>query len=165
MGIRPFYARFMTLRRLATMAAVLALVAGCGSSGQSPAAAKTEITTVWTQFFGSHNAPVAALAAEVENGETLSQVLATAQANPSTKGLSARVTAVDLLASADCKTDRLISPCAKVTYDLLNGGSPLLSGSTGFAVRQAGHWKLSKKTICGLLSLTAPQPIPACSGA
>jgi hypothetical protein len=142
------------------MAAVLGFA--CSSSGQSPQAAKAEITSVWTSFFGNHNAPIAQAITEVEDGPSLRAALTVAQKQtPAT--LNARVISVDLLTSSQCKTDKLLTPCAKVTYDLRAGTSVLLAGSTGFAVRQSGHWKVSKKTICGLLGLQTSGPVPGCT--
>ena len=42
---------------------------------------------------------------------------------------------------------------ATVTYSILVGGQPALSGKTGIAVLQGGTWKVGLASFCGLLVL------------
>ncbi len=48
----------------------------------------------------------------------------------------------------------MVSPSqAKVTYSILLGGQPVLSGRTGVAVKQDGTWKVGVASFCGLLTV------------
>lgn len=47
---------------------------------------------------------------------------------------------------------------ATVTFDILLGGSPVLSNQTGYAIRQDGAWKIAGVTVCQLLSLQGTTP-------
>jgi hypothetical protein len=42
---------------------------------------------------------------------------------------------------------------ASVTYSILVGGQPELTGKTGVAVKQDGTWKVGVASFCGLLVL------------
>jgi hypothetical protein len=47
----------------------------------------------------------------------------------------------------------LVSPArGKVSYSILLGGQPALSGQTGVAVLQDGTWKVGLASFCGLLA-------------
>lgn len=61
-----------------------------------------------------------------------------------------------LAGSASAKVTKVTvtSPTqAKVTYDILVGGQPALSGKSGVAVKQDGTWKVGVASFCGLLTL------------
>jgi hypothetical protein len=71
-------------------------------------------------------------------------------------GLGAKVTAVTVNSPTT----------ATVTYNLLAGGSSLLSGETGHAVYEDGVWKVGDASLCGLLKLVPAGSAPAaCSSA
>jgi hypothetical protein len=60
-----------------------------------------------------------------------------------------------LAASATAKVTKvtLVSPSkGKVTYTILLGGQPALSGQSGVAVLQDGTWKVGLASFCGLLA-------------
>src|SRR5229473_6894792 len=103
------------------MVAVFALAA-CGGGGQSTASAKQEITTTWNAFFSASSSNIN----QLQDTTKLQTVYQASRANPQSKALSAKVTAVDLLNSSGCKNVYIPSPCAKVTYDLLASGAPVL---------------------------------------
>ncbi|MEU7297157.1 hypothetical protein AB0A76_28830 [Streptomyces exfoliatus] len=48
-----------------------------------------------------------------------------------------------------------------MTYDLLIDGNPALPGSRGASVLQDGTWKVSVKTLCGLVQLSGTT-VPGC---
>jgi hypothetical protein len=145
---------------------VLVALAACGGGGgQSPAAAKSEITAVWTSFFSDHAAPVDTKVSQVEEGASLRTTLEASANDPTARTLSAHVTTVVLPKDNDCPTPGVRPPCAKVTYDLLGAnGVALLRGASGYAVRRNGHWVVAKSTICTLYSLqSGGRPVPGCT--
>ena len=164
-------------RRVATVFAAgamsVGLLAACSSSGgsggssntPSPAAfnettAKQEITTNWEKFFDP-TVPVADKAALLEDAATLQPVLAANAANPQAATTKAKVKTVVIDPSHTSAT---------VTYDLVatKGGAVLLADSTGTSVLDAGVWKVSKRSFCGLIALGAQSagttPPPVCAG-
>ncbi len=62
-----------------------------------------------------------------------------------------------MLPASQCQQAALTSPCAKVSYDLINSqtGTPLLAGQTGYAVNVNGKWLVSQNTFCALICLRA----------
>ena len=50
---------------------------------------------------------------------------------------------------------------ATVLFDVLLSGSPVVRGETGYAIKEAGHWKVAGITFCGLLAAVGPLP-PVC---
>jgi hypothetical protein len=69
-----------------------------------------------------------------------------------------------LASSASAKVTKVTvtSPTqAKVTYDVLLGGSPALSGQSGVAVKQGGTWKVGAASFCGLLKLEQTPGLPS----
>jgi hypothetical protein len=65
--------------------------------------------------------------------------------NPQAATSTAKVDAVDVTSPTT----------ATVTYDILMGGTPALSGQKGEAVKQGGTWLVSVKSFCALLALQA----------
>ena len=48
----------------------------------------------------------------------------------------------------------VVSPTqAKVSYAILAGGQPALSGQTGVAIKQDGTWKVGVASFCGVLTV------------
>ncbi|MET9651656.1 hypothetical protein ABZZ44_15495 [Streptomyces sp. NPDC006460] len=162
--------------RLAALAAVATLVlgpvlAGCGDDEGSPstaptpsasvpppasdgpadpAAAEAEITRNWKAFFDPKT-PVNEKAKQLENGAEMMPVLAAFAGDRNAAMTSAAV-----------KTVEFTSPTgANVTYDLLVGGAPALPDSKGTAVQQNDVWKVSVKTLCGLVELSGAN-VPGC---
>ncbi|MFJ5831348.1 hypothetical protein [Streptomyces sp. NPDC093089] len=115
-----------------------------------PVAAKGEITKNWTAFFDPKT-PVAEKAALLENGEQMRPVLAAFAGDRNAALTSAKVTGIAFTSATD----------ANVTYDLLVGGNPALSGSQGTSILQDGTWKVSVKTLCGLVELSGVT-VPGC---
>lgn len=155
-------------RRAAPLAAaaVLLLVpalAGCSdgggsSSGQGtttapamvgpadPVAAKAQITRNWTAFFDPKT-PTSERIKLLENGEKMAPVLGAFAADKTAGMASAQVRAITFTSPSG----------ADVTYDLLVGGSAALPGAKGTSVLQNDTWKVSVKTLCGLVQLSGAQ--------
>ncbi|MEV6203814.1 hypothetical protein AB0M64_28150 [Streptomyces sp. NPDC051771] len=108
-----------------------------------PAAAKEEITRNWEAFFDA-DTPAAERVKLLENGAEMEDVLAAFAGNPQAAAIGAKVTDVAFTSASG----------ADVTYDLLVGGTPQLPDSRGTAVLQDDTWKVSVKTLCGLVQLS-----------
>ena len=150
--------------------AAAAPLAACGSSGSSsssapaattpaattPAAASASpaaaaglttpaekaIAANWTEFFNP-KAPAAKRATLLQDASALSSALSGMATNPQAQTSSAKVDSVTVQSSTK----------AKVVYDILVSGTPILNGQTGEAVLEGGTWKVSVASFCGLLAL------------
>ncbi|MFJ9691161.1 hypothetical protein [Kitasatospora sp. NPDC101183] len=175
-------------RALRTAGALLALAlagtaaAGCGSSKSStsastsaapaasatatptasasatapsdPAAAKAEITTNWQKFFDPAT-PIPDKAKLLQGGDLLLPVLQGFAQDPRVGQVQATVTDVAFTDAAD----------AKVTYSLSLQGTVVEPSASGRSVLENGTWKVSRSTLCGLLTQAAGAggtPIPGC---
>jgi hypothetical protein len=150
-------------------AAIALVAAACGGSSssssttttQSPAQATAVITTNWTTFFDGNNPNSGAKLALLQNNGKLGATFQKNFAgNASTAAMTqAKVTNVTALPASQCQAAAVPSPCAKVSYDLVNrqNGSPLLAGQTGYAVYQNGKWMISENTFCALIALAGSQ--------
>ncbi|MFB7408924.1 hypothetical protein ACFCZ2_17225 [Streptomyces sp. NPDC056202] len=175
-----FVARLGRRPRLAAVAAaaVLALtpvLAGCSDDGagggegradgtetatattapaadepDDPVAAKAEITRNWTAFFDPAT-PAAERVGLLEDGERMQEVLGAFGGDKNAAMTSAKVTGVEFTSATE----------ANVTYDLLVGGNPALTGSQGTSVLQNDTWKVTVKTLCGLVQLSGVT-VPGC---
>ncbi|MFJ2935542.1 hypothetical protein ACIO8G_22650 [Streptomyces sp. NPDC087219] len=115
-----------------------------------PAAAKAEITRNWTAFFDPAT-PAAERVGLLENGEQMQEVLGAFGGDKNAAMTSAKVTGVAFTSATE----------ADVTYDLLVGGNPALTGSQGTSVLQNDTWKVTVKTLCGLVQLSGVT-VPGC---
>ncbi|MFJ5140401.1 hypothetical protein [Streptomyces sp. NPDC088707] len=115
-----------------------------------PAAAKAEITRNWTAFFAP-GTPAAERVKLLENGEQMREVLGAFGGDKNAAMTSAKVTGVEFTSATE----------ANVTYDLLVGGTPALTGSQGTSVLQNDTWKVTVKTLCGLVQLSGVT-VPGC---
>ncbi|MFF7439396.1 hypothetical protein [Streptomyces sp. NPDC008122] len=115
-----------------------------------PAAAKAQITRNWTAFFDPKT-PVAEKVKLLENGEQMRPVLGAFAGDKNAAMTSAKVTGIEFTSATG----------ANVTYDLLVGGAPALTGSQGTSVLQDNTWKVSVKTLCGLVELSGVT-VPGC---
>lgn len=140
-------------------------VAACGSSGggtsstSSPAASSPAPTTSapaatggsatqktiaanWTTFFDPKT-PVAKRISLLQDGQRFATVIKSQAGGGLAASASAKVTKVTVTSPTQ----------ANVTYNILVGGQPALSGKTGVAVKQGGTWKVGLASFCGLLAL------------
>ncbi|WP_406057088.1 hypothetical protein OG462_11710 [Streptomyces sp. NBC_01077] len=168
------FARLGRRPRLAALAAAAVLVltpavAGCSDDGQGrydgtetsapstgadepddPAAARAEITENWTAFFDPKT-PAAERVKLLENGERMQEVLGAFGGDKNAAMTSAKVTGVEFTSATE----------ADVTYDLLVGGAPVLPDAQGTSVLQNDTWKVTVKTLCGLVQLSGVT-VPGC---
>ncbi|MFD7325153.1 hypothetical protein ACFV9D_29350 [Streptomyces sp. NPDC059875] len=121
-----------------------------GDQPADPAAAKAEITKNWTAFFDPKT-PTAEKVKLLENGEEMQPVLGAFAGDENAAMTSAKVKGIEFTSPND----------ANVTWDLLVGGAPALPDSKGTAVLQDDTWKVSVKTLCGLVQLSGAT-VPGC---
>ena len=120
-------------------------VASSSSSG-----AVAEITTNWEKFFSS-STTAAQKAALLQNGSVFTSAISAFAQLPLASGIGAKVTNVVL----DSATK------ATVTYNIVSGGTSLLSGQSGTSVYQDGIWKVGDASLCGLFKLIPGGSVPA----
>ena len=143
----------------AVVGAVSLLLGACGSGAappMKPAKAQAEIEHAYSTLFNFANHSVSAKTAVIQNGSTLRAALKQALSSSLAKrAAGAEVIAVRLLSAEQCQQAALVSPCARVTYNLLGPThEPLFTPpSSGYAIYVKGRWLVAKATICGLLEL------------
>lgn len=149
----------------AVLVATAALGAACSSSSVpatttttkpvDTATAQADIGAAYNTLFNFSVDSITQKLAAVEDGTQVKTALTQALASPLAKGSGgARVDNSLILYGEGCSSQRLPSPCARVTYDVLGtSGTASLAGQTGYAVYSNGTWLVAKVTICGLLDL------------
>jgi hypothetical protein len=161
------------LRPLAILSmAVLLFAAGCGGgddSSESTATTKAptttaevladvtaEVTPSYTTFFHNFSGDLSLL----QDGATFPKESVDAMRATAAKtgSIDVNVKQVTALSSADCAKAAVASPCAKVTFDLVVNGQPVVPNQTGYAVKQDGKWKVAKTTFCTLAALGGSPP-------
>jgi hypothetical protein len=132
--------------------------AGATASGTAPAdpvAAKTEITANWEKFFAP-DTPIPDKAKLLQGGDELLPVLQSFSQDPRVGQVQAKVSDVAFTDASD----------ATVTYSLSLQGTVVEPSASGQAVLENGTWKVSRSTLCGLLTQAggaSGTPIPGCS--
>jgi len=161
------------LRPLAVLSmAGLLFAAGCGGDNSDEATATTtkattttaevladvtaEVTPAYTSFFHNFSGDVSLL----EDGASFppASVEGMRATAAKTGSIDVNVKSVTALGRADCSKAAVKSPCAKVTFDLIVNGQPVVPNQTGYAVKQDGKWKVSKTTFCTLAALGGSPP-------
>jgi ABC-type glycerol-3-phosphate transport system substrate-binding protein len=112
------------------------------ASGNS--AAEKTIAANWVAFFNAKT-PTSKRIALLQDGSAFATIIKSQAGSGLAGSASAKVTKVTVTTPSQ----------AKVTYDILVGGQPALSGKTGVAVKQGGTWKVGVASFCGLLALEA----------
>jgi hypothetical protein len=113
------------------------------SVSANPATEQT-IAANWTAFFNPKVSSAKRLGL-LENGQQLATALKSLDNSPTSALTTAKVKSVTMISATQ----------AKVTYDLLLSGKPVLTNQSGIAVLQDGTWKVGTATLCGLLALNA----------
>ncbi|MHB1593395.1 MAG: hypothetical protein ACYCO9_06920 [Streptosporangiaceae bacterium] len=108
----------------------------------SGAAAVAAIKANWAAFFSSKT-PITRRLALLQDGQQFAPVIDAQAKQPLAQSATSKATAVTLTGTSQ----------ASVTYDILVGGKPALSGQHGTAVYQNGAWKVGISSFCGLLKL------------
>ncbi|MGW6913791.1 hypothetical protein ACWGB8_08215 [Kitasatospora sp. NPDC054939] len=130
-------------------------------TGTAPAdltVAEAEVTGNWEDFF-SPETSLADKARLLQNGDQLVPVLQGFGQDPRVSQVQANVTDVAFTSATE----------ATVTYELTLQGTVVEPAATGQAVLDNGVWKVSRSTLCGLVTQagasagTSPSPLPGCS--
>ncbi|MFF3674283.1 hypothetical protein ACFYYS_09875 [Streptomyces sp. NPDC002120] len=117
-----------------------------------PAAAKEQIEKNWAAFFDPQT-PVKEKADLLQHGEVVAMLLGLFGTDADSPDTAVEISDVTFTSPTE----------AKVTYDLLVGGVPVLEDSKGVAVLDDGVWKVSLKSLCGLIALSGHDaPAPPC---
>ncbi|MBV8982750.1 MAG: hypothetical protein JO086_17770 [Acidimicrobiia bacterium] len=126
---------------------LVAAACGGGGSSETPAQAKTKITTAWQNFFDP-SIPTAQKTNVIQNYTGLKPILDAQANNPQAKNLKAKVDDVTLQGDKS----------ATVRYDLVStaDNSTLLPNASGQAVKEGDNWKVSQQTFCQLVKLSDP---------
>ncbi|MBZ3902710.1 MULTISPECIES: hypothetical protein [Streptomyces] len=116
------------------------------------AAAEKEIQKNWKTFFDPATSTEEKQAV-LENGDEMGPVLAAFSGDERGGQVEAEVRKVTFTSATG----------ADVTYTLLLEGATALPDAAGTAVEQDGTWKVSVKTLCGLVALSGnATPGPGC---
>lgn len=116
--------------------------ASSASAAAGSSAAEQAITANWTAFFDAKT-PVAKRVSLLQDGQAVASVIRSQAGSGLASEATAKVTKVTVTSPTQ----------ATVTYSILVGGQPALSGKTGIAVLQGGTWKVGLASFCGLLVL------------
>jgi hypothetical protein len=120
---------------------------GSGSGTPADAATKAAVSGAYATFFNPKTS-AAGSEAVLQHGASFRKTLAEQASTAQSQNVSATVS----------KVSRTGPNVAAVTFTLLSGGSPLLTDTPGFAVREGGAWKVAAQTFCGLLQLQGGAP-------
>ncbi|MDX3536599.1 hypothetical protein PV721_19900 [Streptomyces sp. MB09-01] len=117
-----------------------------------PEAAKAQIEKTWATFFDPDTS-FKEKAELLQHGEMLAVLLGLFGADTDAPDTSVEITDITFTSPTE----------AEVTYDLLVSGVPALEDSKGVAVLDDGVWKVSLKSLCGLIELSGHDaPAPPC---
>lgn len=132
---------------------------GSASAGATapadPATATNEVTANWEKFFDP-TTPIPEKASLLQNGDVLLPALEGFSQDPRVGQVKAKVTNVSFTSPTD----------ATVTYELSLQGTVIEPSATGQAVLDNGTWKVSRSSLCGLLTqagAASGTPVPGCS--
>ncbi|WP_320784529.1 hypothetical protein [Streptomyces sp. CRN 30] len=131
-----------------------ASTAPSASAPADPAAAEREIKENWTTFFDPESS-LAEKSAVLEDGDRMRPVLLAFGGDERGGRVGAEVTRIAFTSSTE----------ADVTYTLTLRGATALPDAAGASVEQDGVWKVSAKTLCGLVRLSgdgSAAPVPGC---
>jgi len=111
-------------------------------ASSSSSSAQSVIVANWTAFFNPKT-PAAKRISLLQDGQEFAAVITSQAGSSLASAASAKVTKVTLVSPTQ----------AKVTYSILENGSPVLSNQTGIAVYQNGTWKVGVASFCALLAM------------
>jgi len=117
-----------------------------GSGTPADAATKLAVTKAFTTFFGDVGT-VAQSEAVLQHGAMFADAL-----EEQSKGAYAQKS------SASVSDVRVSGDLAYVTFTISSNGTALLPNTKGYAVRDAGTWKVAAQTFCTLLQLEGSPP-------
>jgi purine-cytosine permease-like protein len=122
--------------------------APASSPATGNAAAAAQITANWEKFFNA-STPTAERVALLQNGSAFAPAIS--GLSHLVSGLNAKVTSVTVNSATT----------ATVVYNLMAGGSSLLTGQTGKSIYEDGTWKVADESLCSLIKLVPGGTVPA----
>ncbi|MDG4864625.1 hypothetical protein P8605_41415 [Streptomyces sp. T-3] len=124
-----------------------------GGAPKDAAKAEKEIKKNWEDFFDP-KVKLKDKPALLENGDKMSEVIEGFSGDERGQQVTAEVVDVEFTSPEE----------AKITYALALKGATVLPKADGVAVLQDGTWKVSVKTLCGLIAMSGDtSPGPGCS--
>ncbi|MER5635640.1 hypothetical protein ABT095_01645 [Kitasatospora sp. NPDC002227] len=117
-----------------------------------PAAAKALVKADWEKFFDPAT-PLTGKAALLQNGDQLLPLLQGFSQDPRVGQVKAQVSDVTFTSPTS----------ATVTYSLSLQGNVVQPNASGTAVLDNGTWKVSRSSLCGLVTLSGATALPGCS--
>jgi hypothetical protein len=119
---------------------------------EDTAAAEREIKENWVKFFDPA-IPLKDKQDYLENGDQMAPVLQAFSGDKRGGQVQAEVNKVEFTSATE----------ADVTYTLTLKGATVMPDAKGTAVEQDDVWKVSVKTLCGLVGLSGnASPLPGC---
>lgn len=113
---------------------------GTGGGGASVQAEEEAVANNWQDFFNAKTAPSRRIAL-LQNGQQFAAIIDAESGSSLAAEASAQVTKV---------TITMPNRFARVSYTILLGGQPALSGQQGTAVLTNGVWQVSDASFCNL---------------
>jgi hypothetical protein len=113
-----------------------------------------KIAANWTDFFNPKES-IATRVGLLQDGPALEATITTMSKSATASQTAAKVVDVTVLSSTQ----------AKVTYDILLAGKPVLTNQSGTAVLEGGTWKVGTASFCAIASLSGTKPMPAACAA
>ena len=134
--------------------AISTLLSACSSSPSASSASgnTAAVTANWTAFFKG-STPAAEKVSLLQNGSKFATFIKDQASSSTARSVSVKVKSVKFTSKST----------AKVTYDILLGGTTGLPNASGTAILQGKTWKVSDASFCALLSLESAK-VSACSG-
>ncbi|WP_419993754.1 hypothetical protein [Streptomyces boninensis] len=123
---------------------------GGGGAPADKAAAEKEVKENWQKLFDPKT-PVKDKPKYLEDGDKMQPLMDQMSNAKELKQVAAKVTKVTFTSAEK----------AEVKYALTLNGATAVPNTTGTAVLQDGTWKVSKNSICALISLSG-SPAPGC---
>jgi hypothetical protein len=157
---------------VASVLAIVAATAACGSSGSEPPAAGSAPSTTAaapattpTSASATDGATVTAIKATYikffNPATSLNVSMTLLQDGPAFKRTLKEQAKTDFAKATTATVSTVTLNTrykATVVYTLLVSGSPVLVDTIGSAVQESGKWKVSGSTFCGLLAAQGPAP-------
>ncbi len=113
------------------------------------------ITANWEAFFSGKTSAAKKITL-LQNGQAYTAIIHAQSGSSLASSASAKVTKLTVTSPTQ----------ATVTYNVLLGTTPALTGQSGVAVYQNGTWKVGDASFCGLLALeNGGKPPSVCSSA
>jgi hypothetical protein len=139
-------------------------MSGCGSSPaavpvleRGPAVAKVEISSDYNALFDFTDQDTTRTLDDVADaGPLRASIVSELGHGTGFRFDGVRILLVDILGVSGCRSAALSSPCARVTYDVVNAQHDVVvPGAVGYATVEDNRWVVARTTTCSLLTQLA----------